>query len=264
MEGVVFDIRHYAVHDGPGIRTTVFFKGCPLRCRWCHNPEGFETGPVSVVRERSVAGRLMPITDVIGRSYTPEEVVEEVLKSRIFFDESGGGVTFSGGEPLMQPGFAGACMDLLKKEGIHIALDTSGYASRTVFDLIAGKSDLVLFDLKHYDSAVHQEHTGVPLEPVLENLHSPVFGRVGLIARIPLIPGFNLAPDTLRKMAEILLESPVVQEVYLLPYHNIATHKYERLGIDYRLKEVKVPAKEEVEMAAGIFREMGFPVKIGG
>jgi pyruvate formate lyase activating enzyme len=264
MKGCVFDIRHYSVHDGPGIRTAVFLKGCPLRCRWCHNPEGLEPEPVQVYRERKAGVKTIRLTETIGKSMTPAEMAEEVLKSRIFFEESGGGVTFTGGEPLMQPEFTEACLQLMKQEHIHTALDTCGYASPDVFIRIAARADLILFDLKHCDSGIHQQFTGVPSGPVLTNLRASIEAGFPLIVRIPLIPGFNHSADTLISMAGYLLETGWSGHVDLLPYHHIATHKYEKLGINYCMKDIRPPSAAEVEQAAKIFRERGFEVSIGG
>jgi pyruvate formate lyase activating enzyme len=264
MKGCVFDIRHYSVHDGPGIRTSVFLKGCPLRCRWCHNPEGLEPEPVQVCRERQAGGKTIRNTETIGKSMTPDEVVKEVLKSRIFFEESEGGVTFTGGEPLMQPEFTEACLLLMKQEHIHTALDTCGYVSPDNFIRIAARADLILFDLKHCDSGIHQQFTGVPAGPVLTNLRASIEAGFPLIVRIPLIPGFNLSTDTLISMAGYLRETGWSGRVNLLPYHHIAIHKYEKLGMDYGMKNIRPPSAAEVEQAAKIFRERGFVVNIGG
>lgn len=264
MKGCVFDIRHYSVHDGPGIRTAVFLKGCPLRCRWCHNPEGLEPEPVQVFRERQAGGKTIRLAETIGKLMTPAEVAEEVLKSRIFFEESGGGVTFTGGEPLMQPGFTEACLQLMEQEHIHTTLDTCGYAAPDAFNRIAARANLILFDLKHCDSGIHQRSAGGPLEPVLTNLHAAIEAGLNIIIRIPLIPGFNLSTATMISMAGILPATGWSGRVNLLPYHRIAMHKYEKLGLDYGMKDIRQPSAAEVEQAAEIFRERGFAVSIGG
>lgn len=264
MKGCVFDIRHYSVHDGPGIRTAVFLKGCPLRCRWCHNPEGLEPEPVEVCRERPAGGKTIRLAETIGKLMTPAEVAEEVMKSRIFFEESGGGVTFTGGEPLMQVEFTEACMHLMETGNIHTTLDTCGYASPDVYNRIAARANLILFDLKHYDSGIHQRYTGVPSGPVLANLLASIEAGFPLIVRIPLIPGFNLLTDTLIRMAGILPATGWSGQVNLLPYHRIAMHKYEKLGLGYGMKDIRQPSAAEVEQAAEIFRERGFVVTTGG
>ena len=264
MDGYVFDIRHYSVHDGPGIRTAVFMKGCPLRCRWCHNPESQEMLPVELVKEKRIGEKVLQLPETIGKLMTPTEVTEEVLKSRLFFEESGGGVTFTGGEPLMQPEFLLECISLLKQYNIHIALDTCGYAPPELYAKISAEVDLLLFDLKHTDAILHQDFTGGALEPVLNNLRSKALLGKPLFVRIPLVPGFNMSENVYREMAEILSELPDLQQIDLLPYHYIAAHKYNRLGLEYKMKGVKEPDKDEVDLALNFFRRRGFKVTIGG
>jgi len=264
MKGFVFDIRHYSVHDGPGIRTAVFLKGCPLRCRWCHNPESHEMMPVEIIKERRIGDRLLKIPETIGREISPKDVLEEVLKSRMFFEESNGGVTFTGGEPLMQSKFLLECIRLLKDNSIHIAIDTCGYAQPELFAEAITDANLVLFDLKHSDSVLHQEFIGGALEPILRNLQSEALSKKLLIVRIPLIPGFNNSLDVFGEMALILKGLKNLKQVDLLPYHYIASHKYTRLGMDYKMEGVKEPTEKEVKKAVSIFTEMGFKVSIGG
>jgi pyruvate formate lyase activating enzyme len=264
MKGYVFDIRHYSVHDGPGIRTAVFMKGCPLRCRWCHNPESQEMQPVEMIKEKRIGKKLLEMPETIGKLMSPEQVAKEVLKSQLFFEESGGGVTFTGGEPLMQPGFLKECILEMKQHGLHIALDTCGYAQPEQYAGITAEVDLVLFDLKHSDPDLHQEFTGVALEPVLKNLRSKAQAGKPLAVRIPLIPGVNMSEIVYAEMAEILTDLPSLQQIDLLPYHHIASHKYTRLGMEYKMKGVKEPSKVEVEEAFEFFERRGYKVTIGG
>lgn len=264
MEGYVFDIRHYSVHDGPGIRTAVFMKGCPLRCRWCHNPESQQIQPVEMIKERRIGEKLVKMPETIGKLMSPAQVTDEVLKSQLFFEESGGGVTFTGGEPLMQPDFLMECIRLMKQHNIHVALDTCGYTQTEKYADIIAEVDLVLFDLKHTDSGLHREYTGVALESILRNLQSKAQAEKPLLVRIPLIPDFNMSEDVYAEMAEILAELPSLQQIDLLPYHYIASHKYTRLGMEYKMKGVKEPSKMEVEIAFDFFEGRGFKVTIGG
>lgn len=264
MKGYVFDIRHYSVHDGPGIRTAVFLKGCPLRCRWCHNPESHEMHPVEVVREKRIGDKLLKFPETIGKVVTPAEVLKEVLKSRIFFEESGGGVTFTGGEPLMQPGFLKQCMQLMREQNIHIALDTCGYAQPDLFGEIIAGTDLILFDLKHTDTKLHQLFTGGALLPILRNLRSEALESKPVIIRIPLVPGFNMSLPVYEEMAEILSGIKSLQQVDLLPYHYMSSHKYTRLGMENKMNGVRESSEKEVNDAALFFRNGGYKVTIGG
>ena len=264
MDGYVFDIRHYSVHDGPGIRTAVFMKGCPLRGRWCHNPESQQMQPMEMVKEKRIGEKVIQLPETIGKLMSPAEVTEEVIKSSLFFEESGGGVTFTGGEPLMQPEFLVECIRLMKQHGIHVALDTCGYAHPEQYAEIIATVDLVLFDLKHTNSDLHMEFTGVALEPIFQNLLSVNQKDIPLTVRIPLIPGFNMSEIIYAEMADLLAKLPGLQQVDLLPYHYIAAHKYTRLGLEYKMKGVKEPDKDEVDLAFNFFRRRGFKVTIGG
>lgn len=264
MEGYVFDIRHYSVHDGPGIRTAVFMKGCPLCCQWCHNPESQNMMPVEVVKAKSIGDKLVEIPEIIGKRMSPEQVVQEVVKSRVFFEESGGGVTFTGGEPLMQPDFLINTIKLMKQNNLHVALDTCGYAQPAHYNEVISAVDLVLFDLKHINSELHRENTGVDLESVLQNLKSKAQAEKPVIIRIPLIPGFNMFEAVYFEMAEILKGISSLKQIDLLPYHHIASHKYTRLGMEYRMNGIKEPGREEIRKAYDFFVGKGFKVTIGG
>lgn len=264
MDGYVFDIRHYSVHDGPGIRTGVFMKGCPLRCQWCHNPESQGMLPVELVKEKRVGDKLVKMPEIIGKLMSSGQVVDEVMKSQLFFEESGGGVTFTGGEPLMQPDFLMDCIRLMKQQNLHISLDTCGFAEPKQFSSIIAEVDLVLFDLKHMNPDMHQEFTGAGLELILKNLQSKAQADKPLVARIPLIPGFNMSAIVYAEMAKILENLPSLQQIDLLPYHHIASHKYIRLGMENKMKGVKEPAKAEVEKAFDFFESKGFKVTVGG
>jgi pyruvate formate lyase activating enzyme len=300
LSGTVFDIRKYSVHDGPGIRTTVFLKGCPLDCWWCHNPESQSMAPepmlrpnlciacdecIAVCPERAIARQEGQLTwdreacvscgdcaevclagarEMAGREMTVPAVLAEIERDRLFYEESGGGVTFSGGEPLLQWRFLGelmrACCDL----EVHTALDTSGFAAWEVFEQILPYTELVLYDLKHTDPERHRQVTGAPLEPILRNLERLSARGVPIWLRVPLVPGINDDEVNLHRVGELAARLAGIRQVSLLAYHPTAAGKYERLGRPYRLADTLAPADEQMEAAAGLLRSYGLVVTIGG
>ena len=300
MEGQVFNIMKYAVHDGPGIRNTVFLKGCPLNCWWCHNPESQELKPqltffpnrcigcmdcIAACKEnaiKAVDGKVVTDLDkcknngdctlvcfaeareMAGQSMSVDQVVKELLKDKIFYDESGGGVTFSGGEPLVQKTYLLELLKEMKKLGIHTTIDTCGYASSETIKEVAGLTDLFLFDLKHMNSEKHEKYTGVPNDLILENLN--ILHSMGkeIIIRIPIIPGFNDSDEELNELRNYIATLKNVKEVNLLPYHNIGQEKYNRIGKLYKMKDVKEPSQEDMEYALKQMDGCGVKVKIGG
>lgn len=195
-EGTIFKIKKYALHDGPGIRTTVFLKGCPLSCRWCHNPEGIDPRPQTIWR-RTSSGR---IDETVGTVMGVDALINAIEKDVLFYDESGGGVTFSGGEPLSQPGFLEAVLTVCNHREIHAALDTSGFAPAAVLDRIIPRLQLVLFDLKIMDAMQHQRYTGVSNRIILENLKRIAGSRTPVRIRIPLVPGITDGDDNIGKI----------------------------------------------------------------
>ena len=253
-EGIVFEVREFCLHDGPGIRTTVFLKGCPLRCAWCHNPEGLSSAPQLLVsraactrcgacrtvcshQDHCVAcGACVAVCPqgcrrLCGRRVTAETLAAELRKSETFFSGCGGGITFSGGEPLSQIDFLEELATRLRP--IHLALETSGYAPPDVYRRAIQAVDWVFQDLKHPDPAEHRRYTGVELQPILENLMWLKASRHPFVARIPLIPGVNDAPATLGRFAELLQGTSGLTDVELLPYHQAAGAKYPLLGQTY-------------------------------
>lgn len=296
--GLVFNIMRFALHDGPGIRTTVFLKGCPLDCWWCHNPEGRSTKrELAYLAERCIrcgdCVRACPehalklgdqvlrdpllckqhtgcvdacptgAQEVFGRWMPVSEVMGEVLKDQIFFDESGGGITISGGEPLMQPAFVEALLAACRSRRIHTVVDTCGYTEGSVIERISKHVDLFLFDLKLMDRAKHRHFTGVPNDRILENLALLARGGSAVNVRIPVIPGVNDDEENLTAVSRFL--SPLrLRHINLLPYHWIAAGKYSRLGEDYRLPDTSPPKQDDLETIAARLRQDGFDVQIGG
>ncbi len=263
--GLIFDIRRYSVHDGPGIRTTVFLKGCPLSCAWCHNPEGLVDRPQTIRRERTLNVRTSYHDEIVGKYLLPGEVMESILRDRIFFEESGGGVTFSGGEPLMQPDFLLETLSLCRDEGIHTALDTSGHVVNSVFTEAARNTGLLLFDIKTADTGIHRQYTGHGNELVLGNLASVAGTGTPVIARIPLIPGVNDDNSSMEAIRDLLKEvKAAVIRVDLLPWHRLGRNKYVSLGMRPPPLFEQEIGSEQMKAATEIFTGAGFRVKKGG
>jgi pyruvate formate lyase activating enzyme len=262
--GLVFDIRRYSVHDGTGIRTTVFLKGCPLVCAWCHNPEGIKTCKETISRSHILNGENYPYEQVIGNWRTSGEVFDLIERDRIFYDESDGGATFSGGEPVMQPEFLYEILSMCRKAGIHTAIDTSGHAPAETFRVV-WKADLLLFDVKSADPVKHEQWTGKGNELILKNLRSLSRSGPPLIIRIPLIPGFNCEEKELTAIRNLLMPMKArIMRVDILPFHNLGRRKYTDTGMKRRLEIERTPTANEVEMAMQLFANKGFEVKKGG
>ena len=197
MKVCIFDIKRFALHDGPGIRTTVFFKGCPLECRWCHNPEGIRSGTERFTEEIILDGVSMEKELDVGRWVQVEDLMDELGRDRVYMEESGGGISFSGGEPLLQAEGLISLLELSKEQKIHTAVDTSGYAAASVMKSVSGLADLILYDLKTLDNEKHREYTGVSNRKILDNLDIALGGPAEIIIRIPLVTGFNDQPGEL-------------------------------------------------------------------
>lgn len=264
MKGNVFDIKRFAVHDGPGIRTTIFFKGCPLKCWWCHNPESQDIKSEADIKQVMLDGIPHEKQEEIGKLMTVDDVMEIVEKDAVFYDESGGGVTLSGGEPLMQSDFATGILRACKAKGFHTALDTCGFANKIILEKAAEFVDLFLYDLKHPENDQHVKFTNASLEPILKNLKLLVNLKKQVIIRIPVIPGVNNQAKNLQKFIEIIKSIGGITEVHLLPYHAMASNKYTRLNIENKLSGLKNMSKEELLPAKQLFENNGFKVKIGG
>ena len=298
LKGLIFDVMRFSLHDGPGIRTTVFFKGCPLECWWCHNPEGLSSEREVVylegrcvrcgdcvtacphhaiswtdrpVRDDAVCQKCgtcaatcpSEATQIIGRWVTVDQLIEEISRDALFFDESGGGVTFSGGEPLAQARFLEALLDECRERRIHTAVETCGAVGQHALLRVSRKVDLFLYDLKLMHSGKHKQYTGAGNERILQNLVALANGHRKVIVRMPVIPGVNDDERNAEKMAEFL-KSAGISQLDLLPYHDIGSDKYTRLHRAYRLEGLKPPSTEAMNALAERFRRDGLNVCVGG
>ena len=293
---MIFDIKKYSINDGPGIRTTVFLQGCPLSCLWCHNPESRPPTAVLIYRANRcvLCGECVKVCpqkaitlnsvvktershcevcgccaqacyngarEVSGRQVTVDQVLAEVERDVPFFDRSGGGVTFSGGEPLLQPKFLIDLLQACKERDLHTVVDTSGYAAWRVLDSVRGFVDLFLYDLKLMDEKRHLQFTGASNQIILRNLQRLAGLGHPIYVRIPLIPGINDDEDNLRQSGELLSSLPNISGVELMGYHDFAATKYEALGMSYPLQAVKPPALNHLEECVKMLTEFGLKVK---
>lgn len=298
-KGIIFDIQRFSVHDGPGIRTIVFFKGCPLRCRWCSNPESqHKESQVMFIQRNCIGcghctrecpkgalsftpsfhvdhdkcqlcGKCVEVCypealNFSGYSRSVEEVMETLVKDRIHYKRSGGGITLSGGEPLAQPEFAEALLKACKARGWHTAIETTAFTSEMVLDKVLPWLDLVLLDIKHMDGRKHQEYTGRSNEPILHNAKYISQFSVPMIIRVPVIPTFNSEVHEIEDIASFASSIKGVKELHLLPYHRLGESKYGYLNRDYLMKEIKSPTNEYMETLKKVVEGKGLICKIGG
>ena len=261
-KGIIFDIKGFAVHDGPGIRTTVFFKGCPLKCQWCHNPESIDPKPQKIVKQITLDEKTFEQTEIIGKEMSVSEVMTEILKDKVFFEQSDGGVTISGGEPLLQFDFLKELLLECKKEKLHITLDTCGLFSSEVVESILDLVDLVLFDLKIMNDKQHIKYVGISNKTILKNLELFAKKEKKIIVRFPVIPKVTDTDNNIKEMINFLKKLPAIREINLLPYHNIASEKYKRLNLKYH--QFTEPTKEILDSIKQIFVKADYIVKIGG
>jgi len=264
-KGLIFNIQRYAIHDGPGIRVNIFFKGCPMRCWWCHNPESLKPEK-EIIEKRKILDKNITIkeNETVGKEMTVSEVLSEIGKEIPFFDESGGGVTFSGGEPLMQVDFLNAILEKCKERDIHTVLDTSGYAPPRVFISVVDKVDIILYDLKFINEGLHKKYTGVSNINVLENLKYLSEKRKNVIIRFPVIPGITIIEENIKNIAEFVVSLKGIEEINLLPYHKLAEEKYKIFCLENKMSGVNPLSDEEMIEVKVKFEKFGFNVKIGG
>jgi pyruvate formate lyase activating enzyme len=261
---LLFDIKHYALHDGAGIRSTFFFKGCPLRCPWCHNPESCSTKPHEYESPEIFKGKTFKRTKTVGKYYTLEELMQIVTKNQLLYEESGGGITLSGGEPLMQAEAAQAFLKACQDMSLNTCIDTSGYSSPKDLQKIMPFADEILYDLKLIDDGKHKQYTGVTNLPILENLRFIDQKQQKLRIRIPLIPSVNTDEQSIADFIDFLSTLKHRYPIDLLPYHKLGSHKKERLALTEPIRLFKEPDNETVSQIQSIFSEAGYEVKIGG
>jgi len=298
--GEIFDIKKYAIHDGPGIRTTVFFKGCPLSCWWCHNPESLGTATQRLYRGERCIGcqeclaacsngairqfedqlkwiaadcrycricaKVCPAEAVefIGQTMTVDEVVAEIAKDTLFYDQSGGGVTISGGEPLMQPSFLIQLLDACGEQGLHRTVDTSGQADTQTLLETALRTDLFLYDLKHMDPEKHYHYTGVSNDMILTNLKQLSRQGARIIIRLPVIPGINADEENIERTGALAATLPGVIGISILPYHCAAEAKYRNLDLKNKAFDIQRPTADVIASVARQLASYNLEVKIGG
>lgn len=258
VRGRIFDIQRYSVQDGPGIRTIVFLKGCMFRCRWCCNPEGQEFEPVTL---RAMHGKKDKIA---GSDVTAGEVMETVMQDAAYYQRSGGGLTLSGGECLLQPEFAAALLRLAHEKGITTAIETTGYAEESVLDMILPHVDYVLMDIKHMNSEKHKAFIGKGNEKVLERARYIASHAASMTVRVPVIPTFNDTDEEIRAIASFANTLPNVRELHLLPYHRLGQDKYTALGKDYGMGSLPLIPDEKMRRLLAVAQESGLRCQIGG
>jgi len=264
MKACIFDIQRFAIHDGPGIRITVFFKGCPMACWWCHNPEGINPEIEYYTKETNIDGKVICKNLQAGYWITISELMKEIEKERIFMEESGGGVTFSGGEPLLQYQFLIAALKECRQRSIHTCLDTSGITSEDIIREVALHTDLFYYDLKLMDDQEHLKYTGISNIQILRNLKILHDEKAQIIIRIPLIPGINDQDKQIGSIISFLLTLPGIKQVDILPYHYFARSKYIRFNRINRMNDVIKPSESKLNELKKCFESAGFTTKIGG
>ncbi len=294
--GMIFDIKRYAINDGPGIRTAVFLKGCPLDCWWCHNPEGKSASPQLMFRDNRCKACKECLTvcptgaiswddgpgidwnrcdscgkcadscyagalEMVGREITVHQLVEEIRRDIPFYDQSGGGVTFTGGEPMQQREFLKQALSECKRSNIHTAVDTCGYAPWESFDALLHLVDLFLFDVKLINPDLHREYTSLPNQMILENLQKLSVAGARIIVRVPFIPGINDDLENQDAIRAFLAELPHLEQVELMPYHETGVAKYKALGMEYMLAGTQPPTDECIIEGEEYLQKSHLPVR---
>lgn len=265
MQGIIFDIKRFAVHDGPGIRTTVFMKGCPLSCWWCHNPESINPNPVCVQKTSMLNGKKFTDEEIVGYEIDVAKLMDEIRKELVFMQESGGGVTFSGGEPLLQHSFLLEMLKACKNEEIHTTVDTTAFAAWQTLAQVCEFTDLFLIDLKLIDEEAHQVYIGAPNFIILENIQKLLLFGAKIRIRIPSIPGITMTDENLDQIIDFLKKlDGQIEGVDLLPFHQTASQKYKRFGMKNRMENIGTLSRNELLPIKRKFEDAGFAVKIGG
>lgn len=298
--GLIFDIKKFSIHDGPGIRTTIFLKGCPLHCSWCHNPEGIsphieihfwekrciacyecadacDTGALKFIDGKRVHSSSLCLgcgacvqacpteaTEMVGTEISVPDLIKEIRKDIIYYDQSGGGVTFSGGEPLLQVDFLEQVLKTCQDLGIHTAIDTAGYVPSDSLTRVLPFTDLFLFDIKIIDSEKHFHFTGVQNHRILKNLTMLVKNRVKIILRFPIVPGINDDDENIHQIGLLITQLGTIDRLDILPYHRTAIEKHRRMGKHYTLENLRPPTEERMVEIAWLLESYGCQVHIGG
>lgn len=264
LTGDIFDIKRFAIHDGPGIRTTVFFRGCPLICWWCHNPEARVDCGDETYRKRSV-DLTLPVSDnVIGPAVRLETLVAEISRDSIFYDQSHGGVTVSGGEPMIQIDFLEGLLKACRKRGIATTVDTSAYAPWPEFEKILDLVDLFMVDLKLIDNNQHEKYAGASNRLILENFEKLLEAGAAVRARLPMIPGITDTEENIDALISFLGRHKDLELISLLPYNRLGEDKFDRLGLDYRPGTLMTQTPDRMKDIAGRLEDAGLTVRIGG
>ena len=256
LKGRIFNVQRFSIHDGPGIRTIVFFKGCAMRCAWCCNPESQSFD----IEELSEKGKIK----TVGRDVTADEIMPEILADLPYYRRSGGGVTLSGGEVLCQADFAAELLKKCKEYGLHTAIESAASLHFSEIEKLLPHLDLFLMDIKHTDSKKHKEFTGKGNEVILENARLVAKSGVELIVRTPVIPTFNDTAEEILAISRFALSLGTVYEHHLLPYHRLGSDKYSGLGRRYSMSDVEPPSKEKMEYLLSVAESTGLKCQIGG
>jgi pyruvate formate lyase activating enzyme len=266
MKGLIFSIKRYAIHDGPGIRVTFFMKGCPLDCWWCHNPEGKSAEQTSVERIDRVGEKEFTSMELVGKEYTPDELVKKADKDRVFMEHSGGGVTFSGGEPLMQFDFLLATLQAMKRAGYHTTVDTSGHTSPERLRAILPYTDLFLYDIKHLDPETHMKFTGVSNDLILSNFDMLLNEGTEIMIRVPVIPGVTADKEYMEQLRNFIesRKTRKIREINLLPYHKTGSSKYRRFDLSDRMTGVGQISNGHLDDYVEILKPLGIRIRKGG
>ena len=259
MHGTIFDIKRFAIHDGPGIRQTIFFKGCPLSCWWCHNPEGRSSDIFSFEKEEILDGVKVCETKSIGKNYAIDDLLTEIKKDIVFFEESDGGVTLSGGEPLLQVDFVMALLKKCNELKIHTCIDTTGNISSEKLMKAASHTDLFLYDLKHLDESQHIKYTGVSNKLIIDNLKLLDESSADIWIRFPVIPGINDDESNVFRTIDLLSKLKNKYPISILSYHKTGSQKYKRFGIEYKMNGIE-ESEDAGKRIKNMFIEAGFMI----